>query len=126
LESGLDIHAMNAVRRRFTRWGGGRLALALDGRRIDVLAISDVPGDDPASIGSGPCSADRFSGEDIIALLDGAALLPRLPPAIAALLRAPGTLAPTAPPGHPALAGVRMRIVASNADAVRAAADCAR
>ena len=57
LDSGLDINAMNAVRRRISRWGGGRLGDALQSRgaRSVVLAISDVIGDDLAAIGSGPC-----------------------------------------------------------------------
>ncbi|MEW5973298.1 MAG: DUF4147 domain-containing protein, partial [Pseudomonadota bacterium] len=54
LASGLDIHAMNAVRKRLSCIKGGRLLEHLEGRRAVVLMISDVPGDDPASIGSGP------------------------------------------------------------------------
>ena len=58
LGSGLDIHAMNAVRKRLSRVKGGRLAQALFPRCVHGLAISDVPGDDPRAIGSGPLSAD--------------------------------------------------------------------
>lgn len=54
LASGLDIHAMNAVRKRLSCIKGGRLLEHLGGRRAIVLMMSDVPGDDPASIGSGP------------------------------------------------------------------------
>ena len=46
LGSGLDIAAMNAVRKRFSRWGAGRLALALAPAATHCLAISDVAGDD--------------------------------------------------------------------------------
>jgi glycerate-2-kinase len=126
LESGLDIHAMNAVRRRFTRWGGGRLALALAGRAVDVLAISDVPGDDPATIGSGPCAADPLTPADVARLLQDADLLGRLPPAIAGMLRDAPDAVVTTTPGHAALARVRTRIIASNGDAVRGAAARAR
>ena len=126
LDSGLDIHAMNAVRRHFTRWSGGRLALALSGRPVDVLAISDVPGDDPASIGSGPCSADPFTAPEIERLLEEAGLFAELPPSLAAMLRGTRPLAPTAQPGDGALADVHTRVIASNEDAVRAAADRAR
>lgn len=56
LGSGLDIHAMNAVRKRLSCIKGGRLLEPLGGRCAVVLMISDVPGDDPASIGSGPLS----------------------------------------------------------------------
>ncbi|HSS62957.1 MAG TPA: DUF4147 domain-containing protein [Gammaproteobacteria bacterium] len=54
LASGLAIGAMNRVRKRVSRVKGGRLAEALGGRRALCLMISDVPGDDPKVIGSGP------------------------------------------------------------------------
>ena len=66
LGSGLDIGAMNAVRKRFTRWGAGRLALALAPARTHVLLMSDVPGDDPADIGSGPCAPDAWTARDVV------------------------------------------------------------
>ncbi len=53
LSSGLDIRQMNSLRRRISRIKGGRLARYLEGRQARVLLISDVPGDDPAIIGSG-------------------------------------------------------------------------
>ena len=61
LGAGLTIDGMNAVRRRLSRWGGGRLgdALLRRGARVDVLVISDVIGDSLAAIGSGPCVPDR-------------------------------------------------------------------
>src|SRR5579862_7292160 len=55
LASGAPIGVVNAVRKRFTRWSAGRLVVALPGRRVDCLLVSDDPGDDPASISSGPC-----------------------------------------------------------------------
>jgi hydroxypyruvate reductase len=61
LRSGIDIAALNAERSRVSRWGGGRLARALAARgvgAIRVLLVSDVAGDDPAVIGSGPCALD--------------------------------------------------------------------
>ncbi len=58
LASGRPIGEVNAVRRRSLRWGAGRLASALAARRIHVLAMSDVPGDRPGDIGSGPCSRE--------------------------------------------------------------------
>lgn len=54
LGSGLDIAGMNAVRKQLSRIKGGRLAHHLGGRRCLQLIISDVPGDDPATIGSAP------------------------------------------------------------------------
>ncbi len=53
LASGLDIRSVNAVRRRLSRIKGGGLAAALRGHRVTACYISDVPGDDPADIGSG-------------------------------------------------------------------------
>lgn len=53
LGSGLDIHAVNQVRKALSCIKGGRLAQQLQGRAARVLLISDVPGDDPATIGSG-------------------------------------------------------------------------
>lgn len=55
LGSGLDIAQLNAVRRRISRIKGGNLLQVLGGRTTRVWLISDVPGDDPAVIGSGPC-----------------------------------------------------------------------
>jgi hydroxypyruvate reductase len=54
LGSGLAIGEMNTVRKRLSRIKGGRLARHLRGRRCLQLLISDVPGDDPATIGSAP------------------------------------------------------------------------
>ena len=58
LKSGADIHEMNLVRRHVSRIKGGRLRKATPAPML-TLAISDVPGDDPATIGSGPTVADR-------------------------------------------------------------------
>lgn len=57
LASGLPIGDMNRIRKRISSIKGGRLAAALDGRRALNLMISDVPGDDPRVIGSGPLVA---------------------------------------------------------------------
>lgn len=60
LSSGLDIHAMNHVRKSISCIKGGRLAQRLGGRPASVLLISDVPGDDPVTIGSGLLVADHL------------------------------------------------------------------
>ncbi len=107
LASGLDIHAMNAVRRRLSLIKGGRLAVSLAPRPVLCLAISDVSDDDPRVIGSGPLTPESGTFEP-----------DRLPPFARALLAA----APPLPPaGHPAFRSVRYEIVACNADARRAA-----
>jgi glycerate 2-kinase len=58
LASGANIVEMNAVRKHLSAIKGGRLALAAHPARVVTLAISDIPGDDPASIASGPTVAD--------------------------------------------------------------------
>src|SRR4029078_3236519 len=58
LRSGANIREMNAVRKHLSRIKGGRLALAAHPARVVTRAISDVPGDDPAVIGSGPTVPD--------------------------------------------------------------------
>jgi glycerate 2-kinase len=57
-ERGLDIHRLNAERRKLTRWGGGRLADALEGHEVLAWVISDVIGNDLTVIGSGPLMRD--------------------------------------------------------------------
>jgi glycerate-2-kinase len=58
LASGADITVMNAIRKRLLRFGAGRLAIALNSRRVHCLIASDVVTNDVASIASGPCVAD--------------------------------------------------------------------
>lgn len=58
LKSGATIHEMNTVRKQLSDIKGGRLALAARPARVVTLIISDVPGDDPQSIASGPTVAD--------------------------------------------------------------------
>jgi glycerate 2-kinase len=62
-----SIHEINVVRRHLTRLGGGKLAAACPGA-IDVLALSDVAGDDPATIGSGPASPEPATRAEALAL----------------------------------------------------------
>lgn len=68
LESGAPIGAMNAVRKHLSAIKGGRLAAAAAPARVVTLAISDVPGDDPATIGSGPTIPDMSTWEDVRAI----------------------------------------------------------
>ena len=58
LASGATIHEMNCIRRHLSAFSGGRLAAAAHPARVVTLAISDVPGDDPTVIASGPTVAD--------------------------------------------------------------------
>ncbi|HEX5512868.1 MAG TPA: DUF4147 domain-containing protein [Gammaproteobacteria bacterium] len=109
LGSGLDIHAVNRLRQACSLIKGGRLARRLDGRRALVLLISDVEGDDPAVIGSGPLTASRTAP---VAAAE-------LPPELRPLL----TTEPAPPLGDPVFENIRLEIVASNAQALAAAAE---
>jgi glycerate 2-kinase len=124
LRSGLDITAMNRIRKRFSRWGGGKLARALAPALVRVYLVSDVIGDDLASIGSGPCVPDPASAADIHALLEGASLWSRLPESARQAITATesGKTAETPKPGDQAFARVTLELVASNRLALEAAA----
>ena len=68
LASGAPIDEMNAVRKHLSAIKGGRLAAAAAPARVVTLAISDVPGDDPATIGSGPTRPDPTTRHDVRAI----------------------------------------------------------
>ena len=124
LGSGLDITAMNRIRKRFSRWGGGRLARALAPARVRVFVVSDVIGDDLASIGSGPCVPDSATATEVRGLLEDAGLWERVPDAVRRELLAAesGETAETPKPGDQAFARVTHDLIASNRLAVDAAA----
>ena len=128
LKSGADIHEMNTVRRHLSRIKGGRLARAAGGARVLTLAISDVPGDDPATIGSGPTVADPTTLADARTVLAKrgrrmADLGLSVPASIEAALADPAN--ETGKPGDPAFANTAYRIVATPAGALEAAATLA-
>lgn len=87
LASGLDIRTLNAVRRRISGIKGGKLAAAAAPAQVVTLAISDIPGDDPAAIASGPTVADSGAGQDLRDVI--IKLGPTLPPKVVELLSAP-------------------------------------
>jgi glycerate 2-kinase len=70
LESGAHIGEMNCVRKHLSRIKGGRLAAACAPAQVVTLTISDVPGDDPAVIASGPTVPDATTCADAMAILD--------------------------------------------------------
>lgn len=123
LVAGLDIRAMNTVRKRFTRWGAGRLALALAPARTYAFVISDVVGDDPADIASGPCTPDAATVRTVIDVLNQSALYARISPAMRDYLTGVirGVIPETPKATHPAFAHVTTRIIGSNRLAVDAA-----
>jgi len=118
LRSGAAIGEINAVRKHLSRIKGGRLAAAAAPARVVTLAISDVPGDDPAVIGSGPTVPDPTTLADARAIVARYGLV--LPPAALRALDDPANETPK--PGDPAFANTAYDIVARPADAFRAAA----
>jgi len=122
LASGAVIGEMNCVRKHLSAIKGGRLAVAAHPARVVTLAISDVPGDDAAVIGSGPTVADPTTFADASALLAHYGIVP--PPAVAAHLAAAAEETPK--PGDPRLAGGEFRLIATPLGALRAMADAAR
>ncbi|HEX5959535.1 MAG TPA: DUF4147 domain-containing protein [Hyphomicrobiaceae bacterium] len=127
LKSGADIHEMNVVRRHLSRIKGGRLRKATTAPML-TLAISDVPGDDPATIGSGPTVADPTTLADARTVL--ARHLPRMqalglevPPIVLSLLSDPACETPK--PDDPAFATAEYRIIATPARSLAAAGEVA-
>jgi glycerate 2-kinase len=126
LTSGTDITTMNAVRKRFTRWGAGHLARALAPAQVHCLIVSDVVGDDIPSIASGPCAPDSRNSADVLALIERDGLEPFVPRTLRDLLRN-GTSADDPPrPGDPAFERVECTVILGNQDALDAAAAAAR
>jgi hydroxypyruvate reductase len=122
MRAGATIAEINCVRRHLSAIKGGRLALAAAPARVLTLAISDVPGDDPAVIASGPTVADPTSRADALAVL--ARYGCDVPASVEAHLRQEASETPK--PGDPGLAHTEMRIVATSAEALAAAARRAR
>jgi hydroxypyruvate reductase len=122
LKSGATIGEMNCVRRHLSRIKGGRLAAACHPARVVTLLISDVPGDDPADIASGPTSADRTTCADALAILQRYQIA--LPDAVRALLES--GLGESVKPGDGRLAGIETRMIATPLMALDAAAAVAR
>jgi glycerate 2-kinase len=122
LACGAGIHEMNCVRKHLSRIKGGRLAAACAPARVVTLTISDVPGDDPSVIGSGPTVADATDCAQALAILQRYGIA--VPPAIDAALRANALETPK--PGDPRLAGHSVHMIATPQQSLEAAADAAR
>ena len=122
LASGADIAAMNCVRKHLSAIKGGRLAAACAPARVVTLAISDVPGDEPAVIASGPTVADATSCTDALAILDRYRIT--LPPAVRAALEA-GELE-TPKPDDACFARCEYHLIATPMRSLEAAAAVAR
>ena len=122
LKSGAPISDINCVRKHLSRIKGGKLAAAAFPARLLTLAISDVPGDHPDEIGSGPTAGDRSTLEDARAVLAKWGISPA--PEIAAALSDPAN--ETVKPGDVRLAQSSYVIVAAPKASIEAAAQIAR
>lgn len=118
LKSGAPISEINCVRKHLSGIKGGRLALACCPARVVTLVVSDVPGDDPADVASGPTLADAGTAAEALAILEKYAIA--LSPPVRALLADPAMETPK--PGDPRLGGNESVLIATAQDALEAAA----
>lgn len=122
LESGAHIGEMNCVRKHLSRIKGGRLAAACAPAQVVTLTISDVPGDDPAIIASGPTVPDTSTCADALAILDRYRI--DVPSGVRAALEA-ATLE-TPKPSDDVFAGQSVHLIATPQQSLEAAAEAAR
>ncbi|MGE0497838.1 MAG: glycerate kinase [Ramlibacter sp.] len=122
LNSGANISEMNCVRKHLSRIKGGRLAAACAPARVVTLTISDVPGDDPSIIASGPTVPDATTCADALAILQRYGI--ELPAPVAAALQ--GGALETPKPGDAAFAGHEVHMIATPQQSLEAAAEAAR
>ena len=122
LNSGATIAEMNCVRKHLSRIKGGRLAAACAPARVVTLTISDVPGDDPSLIASGPTVPDASTCAEALAILQRYSI--EVPEAIKAQL-AQGALE-TPKPGDARFDGHQVHLIATPQQSLEAAAEAAR
>jgi glycerate 2-kinase len=122
LVSGATISEMNCVRRHLSAIKGGRLAAACHPARVVTLLISDVPGDHPADIASGPTVADATTCADALAILKRYGIA--VPGQVRAMLERGAS--ESVKPGDPRLANSETRMIATPQMALEAAAGVAR
>ncbi len=121
LSSGAPIGQMNMVRKHLSRVKGGRLAAAAYPAHMLALMISDVPGDDPAMIGSGPTVGEASTPQDALAILERYGI--GIPASVRAALSGPGDVVA---PDDPRLSHVQNVIYAAPSQSLAAAAELAR
>ncbi|MGB7989321.1 MAG: glycerate kinase [Candidatus Methylophosphatis roskildensis] len=122
LRSGATISEMNCVRRHLSALKGGRLAAACHPAKVLSLLISDVPGDDPIDIASGPTVPDPTTCADALAIVRRYDI--ELAPGVRAVLESGA--GETVKPGDARLAGSETRMIATPQMALEAAAAVAR
>lgn len=118
LASGAPISVMNAIRKQVSRIKGGRLALAAHPARVVSLVVSDVPGDDPAQVASGPTVPDAATREEARRMIEAWRIA--LPPRLAEWFAGQDGLPPD--PADPCFKGHEVRVVASARLSLEAAA----
>lgn len=121
LEGGVPIHAMNCVRKHLSRVKGGRLAAAARPARVVTLVISDIPGDNPALVASGPTIPDATTRHDALAIVERYGL--DLPDSVTAWLGDERCTAPR--PDDPVFAGNEVHMIAAAQMSLDAAAKLA-
>lgn len=122
LKSGAGIDEMNCVRKHLSAIKGGRLAAAAYPARVVTLVISDVPGDDPAVVASGPTVADPTTCTDALAILEKYRIV--VPPAVRAVLESGASETPK--PGDIRFAHCKTEVIATAHASLVAAAAAAR
>jgi hydroxypyruvate reductase len=122
LASGAPIGEMNCLRKHLSAIKGGKLAAAAYPAKVVSLLISDVPGDDPSTVASGPTVADPTTRADALAILDKYNL--DVAPSVRAFLATEA--AETPKPGDPRLATAYTRMIATPRMSIDAAAHIAR
>lgn len=121
LASGVPIDQMNIVRKHLSRVKGGQLARAAYPARMLSLMISDVPGDDPTDIASGPTVGEASTSETAKAIIENRALA--VPGSVRQVLEKGSGVVPV---GDPVLALTENRIIATPGQSLKAAAEIAR
>jgi hydroxypyruvate reductase len=122
LASGAPIDEMNLVRKHLSRIKGGRLAAAASPARVVSLVVSDIPGDDPALVASGPTVPSAGSRDDALAVIERYGM--SLPQPVLDHIRSDGSAAPL--PGDPVFATHEVKVIASAGQSLEAAAVEAR
>jgi hydroxypyruvate reductase len=121
LRSGATIHEMNCVRKHLSAIKGGRLAAAAAPARVVTLTISDVPGDDPSVIASGPTVVDTTTSADALAIIEKYGI--EAPPVVTDHLKSAESETPK--PGDPRFDGHELHMIATPQAALEAAAAAA-
>jgi glycerate 2-kinase len=128
LACGADIHEFNAVRKHLSQIQGGQLARLAHPAAVLSLLLSDVVGDDPGVIGSGPAAPDASTFASVRAILEKYGIYQKSPASVRRRIARGerGEIPETPKPGDPLFARVRHAVVGSNRLAVYAAASRAR